>query len=104
MGESIGQYVRRRVRFTAVILAGGIATLAYLVDHRSEPWAATAALVVFGAMAAGLIWSGSVKCPRCGGLFSRDDFARFAWPFLSEPDSCPECGISLDAPKESEHP
>jgi endogenous inhibitor of DNA gyrase (YacG/DUF329 family) len=75
----------------------------YLVSHRTEPWASTAAVLVFGTMAIGLLWSGSVKCPRCGRRFSRNDFARFAWPFLTEPDSCPECGVSLDAPRQSAH-
>jgi hypothetical protein len=99
MSETIRQHVKRRVRLTAVVLAVGMAAMLYLLDHRVEPWARSASLPAFAAMAVGLIWSGWVNCPRCGYLFSRNEFARFAWPSLPEPDNCPHCGISLDSPR-----
>jgi hypothetical protein len=98
MPGTIRQYIKRRIRLTAAILVGGMLLLLYLVQHRDQPGARAACVAVFCATAVGLLWATWVKCPRCGYFFSRNDFARFAWPFLDEPDQCPRCSVSLDDP------
>jgi hypothetical protein len=97
--KTIRDYLRRRVRVTAAIFVGGMLLLIYLLGHwREHAWGRSAVIAAFCLMSAALLWSGWLKCPRCGTFVTRNDFARFAWPFLREPDTCPECGISLDTP------
>jgi hypothetical protein len=38
------------------------------------------------------------EVPKGGRWYARSDYARFTWFFLSEPDACPRCGESYDAP------
>jgi hypothetical protein len=95
MDGIIRRYVKRCVRLTAATLVGGMLVLLYLVENYRDR--AAARVAVLAVMAVALWWSAWLKCPRCSYFFSRNDLARFTWPFLEEPATCPHCGVSLDS-------
>jgi hypothetical protein len=100
VAETIREHLKRRARLSLLIVLCGIGLLSVCVAVAPRVHAAGAlALIVFALMAVGSIAAAAgMRCPGCGRWYTRDDYARFTWFFLREPDACPRCGESYDAP------
>jgi hypothetical protein len=100
MPETIRQHLKRRARLSLLIIGVGMLLMLVLTPlMHYGTWAGCLVIGIFVAMAVGSIAScAGMRCPNCGRWYSRGDYARFTWFFLSEPDVCPRCGESYDAP------
>ena len=100
MAETIREHLKRRAQLSlqSVMAGVGLMFLALWLEEFID-WAGVLMIVVFVVSAlASIAAAGGMRCPGCGRWFSRGEYAAFTWPFFKEPESCPRCGQSYDAP------
>jgi hypothetical protein len=99
MNETIRQHIKRRARLSMrILLWYFVVMIGLLAIARNRPWGGPLAGTLFVAMGVSLVWAAWIRCPKCGRWLSRNEFARFSWWFLREPDACPRCGVSYETP------
>ena len=92
---TIRQHLRRRLRLALLFCVGGLLVTALSVVHLQAGTANHSLLArllpVLGmtTFLAGIVISGSGRCPRCTNVVN---------PFVSLYKHCPYCGIGLDEP------
>ena len=101
MNETIRQHVKRRALISLAVVLVGIGLLWVLIaiaPYAPRTAQVLAVFILAGIVVGSLAAAAGMRCPRCGRRYTRNDYARFAWFFLSEPEACPRCGESYDAP------
>ena len=102
---TIGDYIRRRVRMSALIAVAGLAVPAVLIATFGEPSdpVLPAVVTVVGVLVFGFGYFRAVrtKCPNCkNGLFML--VSHIALPTLrARVHFCPFCGKDFDEPMEN---
>ena len=102
MNDTIRDYFKRRVRWCMAFGMGGFLVFASggIVGPENPLFTLAGFVVVGGAMLA-TQW---IKCPRCSARLGHIVMT-LAVPWIKpQPNYCPYCGVSLDAPRARQTP
>jgi hypothetical protein len=104
MGETIRDYIKRRVRWAGAIAIAGWLTIALSMGlgPRTEGHGSLSPITVLGFVAfigAILSLQFGLKCPKCSRRIAQSIGFSVGLPWSGEPPNyCPYCGVNLDTP------